>query len=188
LAEIDVEDALAANQEEDEGVEDPANEDMSVEAVFARALICVDVGECEQIELLSTATTSSIDWEEDWPSDAAADKADHREHLHISQEQVRVDRLVLKSIRIGDLPELAEPIERSSRQSRSALSDKDISFVYSKLDDNLLLAQGSQVGSGSIESPLRSTQDQENREIDQCSYQGWNEGGQQGRNRRALGG
>jgi hypothetical protein len=127
LAEIDVEDALAANEEEDEGVEDPANEDMSVEAVSARAHLCIDIGECEQIELCLSAATSSIDWEEDWPSDAGADKADHHKHLHISQEQVRVDRLVLKSIGIRDLPKLAEPIEHTSRQGRSALSEKKTS-------------------------------------------------------------
>ena len=115
MAEIDVEDGLAANEEDDEGVEDPANEDMSVKAVSARAHMCIDVGKCEQIELCLSATTSSIDWEEDRPSDAAADKADHHKHSHVSQEQVRVDRLVLKSIGIGDLPELAEPIEHTSR-------------------------------------------------------------------------
>jgi len=143
LAEIDVEDALAANEEEDEAVEEPANEDMSVEAVLARAHTCVDVGECEQIELLSSGTTSSIDWEEDGPSDAAADKTDHHKHLHVSQEQVRVNRLVLESIGIGDLPELVKPIEHTIWQCRCSLSEnEDISGGYCKLDADLLLAQG----------------------------------------------
>ena len=144
MAKIDVENALAANEKKDEAVEEPANEDMSVEAVSARALLCVDVAKCEQIELLSFATTSSIDWEEDWPSDAAADKANHHKHLHIAQEQVGVNGLVLKNIGIGDLPGLAEPIEHTGRQCRRALSEKgDISLGHCKLDNNLLLAQGS---------------------------------------------
>lgn len=186
MAEIDVEDALAADEEEDEAVEEPANEDMSVEAVLARAHTCVDVAECEQIELLSSGTTSSIDWEEDGPSDAAADKTDDHKHLHVSQKQVRVNRLVLKSIGIRDLPELAEPIEHTSWQCRCALSEnEDISSGYCKLDADLLLAQGAQVGSGSIKSALGSTQDQENSDIDHCNEQSWYEGGHQGRSRRA---
>ena len=118
MAEVDVEDALAANDEEDEAVEEPANEDMSVEAVSARAFIGIDVAECQYIQLLLSITTSGIDWEKHWPSDAAADKADHHKHLHIAQKQVGVDRLMLKSIGIRDPPEFDEPIEHTSRQCR----------------------------------------------------------------------
>lgn len=128
MAEIDVEDALTADEEEDKSIEEPANEDVGIEAVFPRALIGVDVAECKQIELLPCTTTSGIDRKKDRPSDAAADKADHHKHLHIAQEQVGVDRMVLKSIGIGDLPERAEPIEHTSGQGRCTLSEKTLTL------------------------------------------------------------
>lgn len=48
-----------------------------------------------------------------WHSDTSADEHYDHSHAEESKEEVGIERLVLKSIGIGDLPERAYPIEES---------------------------------------------------------------------------
>ena len=82
---------------------------MSIVAVVL--CVAVDVAVSQNIQLLLATTTSGIDWEKDGPSDAAADQADGSDHAQVAKEEVRVERLVLKSVNIGYLPEILDPAE-----------------------------------------------------------------------------
>jgi hypothetical protein len=111
LPQIDVVDALAHDQIHDESEVDPADEDMSVVAVLLR--LWVDIAISQDVQLLLAASTGGINGEEDWPGDTAAGETYDQGHLQEAEVEVCVERLVLKSIDIGDLPKGAYPIEQT---------------------------------------------------------------------------
>ncbi|KFZ14047.1 hypothetical protein V502_06294 [Pseudogymnoascus sp. VKM F-4520 (FW-2644)] len=152
LAQVDVEDALAADHELDKGEEDPSDEDVGVHAVLAIGVL-VQVAKGQQVKTLGAIAARRVDGEQDGPGDEAAEEADGDEDAHVAQEQVGVERLGLEHIGIGDLPEGAEPVEHASWELWGALASPE-------------------VGSRGIEATVRPTQDQEDGDIDEGDEQG----------------
>lgn len=56
-----------------------------------------DIAEAQDIKLRLTTSASGIDWKENWPGDAAADKADEDEYLEESQKEITIKRVVLEN-------------------------------------------------------------------------------------------
>lgn len=71
-----------------------------------------DIAHTENVELFLPSTSSCIDREQDWPCYTAADKGDDGEHLHVSQEEITVERLVLQNMIIGERLEVGYPAEK----------------------------------------------------------------------------
>ena len=69
----------------------------------------------EEVEFTAFTFTSNVNGKENRPSDDSANKHDDDNHSKESKEEVGIERLVLESICIWDLPEGANPIEISSR-------------------------------------------------------------------------
>lgn len=60
-----------------------------------------DIAEAQYIKLRLTTSASGVDWKEDWPGDAAADKADEDEYLEESQEEITIKGVVLEDEVVG---------------------------------------------------------------------------------------
>jgi hypothetical protein len=141
LAQVDVEDALAGDHVHDEAVDDPADECVCVEAVPLEGVADLDVAVGDDLELFLAIAASSVDGEEDWPSDTSADKCHDGAHSEISQEEVGVEAMMLEGVDIGDLPERADPVEPATGEFGASL----------------LLAERTEVCSGCIESSMRAS-------------------------------
>ena len=88
LAQVDVEDALAADHDHDKAEEDPSHKRVRKHAVLVCSFLLAQITECEQVEALITATASRVDWEEDWPGQDAAKEGDGRADANEAQEEV----------------------------------------------------------------------------------------------------
>lgn len=64
--------------------------------------------------------SSDVDGEQDGPGYAETNERDDDRHAQEAQEKECIERLVLKSVSIGDFPEGAKPIEQAGRESRRA--------------------------------------------------------------------
>jgi hypothetical protein len=65
-----------------------------------------NIAETQEIKLLLPASASCVDGKQDGPSNAAADKGNDSEHLHVTQKQIAIERLVLKDMLIGEFLEV----------------------------------------------------------------------------------
>lgn len=63
-----------------------------------------DICKSEHIQLNLADTASGIDWEEDWPGNAAANEANDHCDLQEAEEKVAVKGIMLQDICIGNLP------------------------------------------------------------------------------------
>lgn len=55
--------------------------------------------------------TGSIDWEQDWPGNAAADQTSNNRELKEAKEKIGVETLMLENERIWNRPEGGKPVE-----------------------------------------------------------------------------
>jgi hypothetical protein len=62
-----------------------------------------DVSKGQHIQLLLPAATSDIDWEQDWPGDQTAEKADGRGDFEIAKQEISIQRVVLQDVGIREL-------------------------------------------------------------------------------------
>lgn len=84
-----------------------------------------DIAESEDVELLLTASTCCIDWEQDWERDEAANEARYDRELEQAQEEVAVQGASsVQDVSIRELEEGANPAEQAIRQLWCALSVK----------------------------------------------------------------
>lgn len=90
-----------------------------------------DVGETEDIQLLLTTTTGSIDGEQDGPGDTAADEHDGRRQLEESQQEVRIHRVMLENVGIRELVHRTDPAKQASGGFRGALPWLEVANVGS---------------------------------------------------------
>lgn len=109
MAQIDVIDALAHNEVEYEGVENPGDEGMGIEAVLG----VLDITKAEEIQLLQTSATCCIDREEDGKRHKTADKTDGHGNFEISEQEEAIESVVIQNIAVWDLIESANPIEHA---------------------------------------------------------------------------
>lgn len=82
-----------------------------------------NVTHTEQIELLLLSMAGDIHGKQDWPGDQAADKGNGRCNLQIAKQKVRVQRLMVQHVGIGNGNECRNPIEQAAWQIRRALPD-----------------------------------------------------------------
>lgn len=148
LAEVDEEDDLAHDEVHDEAKEGPGGEGVGVVAVSLRVAVDVAIG--QDVELLAAVAARGVDGEQDGPGDAAADEAEGAGDAHEAEVEVGVERLVLESVDIGDLPKGAEPVEEAAGQGGRA-------FVFS---------QAPEVGSGRVVAAVGLAEDQEDGDVD----------------------
>ena len=116
MAQVDVEDALARDQHQDEAKEQPPRETVGKVPILSTLLIPVDVGHGQHIQLNLPSTSSDVDREQDGPGNASPNEHDDHGHAKVSKEEVSIQRLVLESIGIWDLPERSNPVEPSCRK------------------------------------------------------------------------
>lgn len=144
----------------------------------------VQVSECEEVETRIAVAASRVDCKKDWPGNQRTKERDSRADTNESQEEVCIERLVLERVGIWDLPEGAEPVEEACWKSWGSLSVTLLAMCENLCDQNyLLLAQGTEIGSWSIETTLGAAQNQEDGEVDKSNQQSWNEGGNETRER-----
>lgn len=103
------------------------------------------VRNAQNIQLLLGSTAGGIDRKEHWPGNQATDEADDRDNLEIAEQEVRIHRVMLQDIGIGEPVHVLDPANQASRGGRSELE----------------LAQGSQVGTRHISPLLAATQQDE---------------------------
>lgn len=72
-----------------------------------------DVGETEDIQLLLTTATGSVYREQDGPGDTATNEHDCRCQLKESQQEVRIQRVMLKNVGVGELVHRSDPAPRA---------------------------------------------------------------------------
>ena len=81
MTQINIINALTRDDVEHEGVKDPGDECVGVEAVLG---VC-DVAETDEIQLLLASAACRINREEDRPCHEAADEADGHRNLKVSK-------------------------------------------------------------------------------------------------------
>lgn len=179
LAQVDIKDALAANHDHDESEEDPSHERVREHAVFVLVDVLVQVAEKQHVKSLVAIASGRVDWQQNRPGDQCAEEGDGCTDANVAQEKVGVERLVLESVRVWDLPESTEPVEEASWESWSSLSVLLLAIAQRPLIGiavrNLLLAQSAKVRSWSIETALGATKNQEDGDVDKSDNQCWNE-------------
>lgn len=109
LTKIDVVDQLSGYSKEDEAGEDPSHKRVSQVAVLCYHVIGLDVAKAKDVELLLTASSCRIDWEQDRPGDTTAHETDHDGEFAVPQEEVAIERVVLKDVFIWDLLHEGDP-------------------------------------------------------------------------------
>jgi hypothetical protein len=82
-----------------------------------------DISENEDVQLLLSASTGSINGEENWPCNGASHQADDDGHLEKAQKEEGIQTLVLKDVRVRDGEELGEPIEQACMQRWGVVPD-----------------------------------------------------------------
>lgn len=98
MPQIDVVDQFACHKEEDEADKDPGDKDMGIVSILVH-----HVAKAQEVELALTTTTGCIDGEQDRPGYAAADKTDDDGHFEVAQQEVAIERVMLKNVLIGEL-------------------------------------------------------------------------------------
>ena len=99
--------------------EDPANEGVCIVSILG----VLDIAEADQVQLDLTSATSSIDWEENGPSNQTADEAHSHRYFEVAQEEIAIQGVMVEDIAIWDLAESAEPIEHAFWQIWRPLSE-----------------------------------------------------------------
>jgi len=84
--------------------------------------LAADIAHSQDVKLLHTSSTSSIDGKQDRPRNGAANQERDDGHLKEAQEQVAIEGVMLKNIVVGSLEESAEPAEQSIWELWRALS------------------------------------------------------------------
>lgn len=63
-----------------------------------------------------------MDWKENWPYDAAADKANVAQDLEVAKEKVGVEGAIVEDMGIRDVVKGLDPIKQARRQLRGRYS------------------------------------------------------------------
>lgn len=74
-----------------------------------------DVRQGEDVQLRFDASAGRIDGEQDGPGHQAADEADDGYQLEVAEQEVRVHRVVLQDVRIGQLVHVDNPADQTRR-------------------------------------------------------------------------
>lgn len=93
--------------------ENPPNKTRSIVSIPSRWCRAVNITHGEDIELLSATSSRRINWEKNWPCDAATNEHNNHGHSQKSKEQVSIETLVLKGVDIWNFAKRANPIEPS---------------------------------------------------------------------------
>lgn len=120
MTQIDVIDALAHDNVEDEGEKYPGDEGMGVETILC---VC-DVTETDEVQLLLASTACRVDREKDRPCHETADEADGHRNFEVSEQEEAIQRVMVEDIAVGNLIECANPVEQAIGKIRRPLPVK----------------------------------------------------------------
>jgi hypothetical protein len=59
-----------------------------------KSILATDIAEAYSIKLSCVSSASSINWEKNWPSEAAASEADGNDDLKEAQKKIAIERVV----------------------------------------------------------------------------------------------
>lgn len=66
----------------------------------------------KDIQLCFTTTTCNVDWEQNWKGDTASDQASNNGHFQEPQEQITVQRMVVKDMAVWNIEEGAKETKK----------------------------------------------------------------------------
>lgn len=130
---------------------------------IATTAMLPDVGNTQDIELLIASFPSCIDGEQNRPSNETPDEANDGRKLDISEQEIRIERMMLEDVGIGQLVHAHDPIPKAGRRFRSAFPG----------------TQRAEVRTRHVHSAIAATKNNETENHDDSNYQGRDQCGDQ---------
>ena len=79
-------------------------------------LVACDITKADDVHLLLTSTSRSIDWKQDRPCYQTPKEAQRHGYLQVSKEEKPIKRLMVENVAIWNLVEGSDPIEQAVGQ------------------------------------------------------------------------